>query len=69
VTFWINISTNPITGVEKNKLGVWTKVAFVFNKHAPDGVAKKTSKVGNARQNHVTPLVSQWCAFVVETYQ
>jgi len=25
--------------------------------------------VCNARQNHATPLVSQWCAFVVETYQ
>jgi len=45
VKSWINVSTNPITTVDQKMSGFWTKVSFVFNQHAANVVAKKTSKV------------------------
>ena len=69
VKSWINVSTNPITGADQKLAGFWTKVASIFNQHAPDSASKRTGKVCNARWNRAAPLVSKWCACVGQAYR
>ena len=63
------MSTNPITEADQKLAGFWTKVANIFNQHAPDGASKRTGKVCNARWNRAASLVSKWCACVGQAYQ
>ena len=66
---WINVSTSPLTRADQKKFGFWTKVAYVFNQNAPNGAAKKASKMLNFSWNRATPLVSKWQGCVVEAYR
>ena len=49
VKSWIIVSTNPITKVDQKLASFWTKVAYTFNQHIPDGVTKRMGKVCNVR--------------------
>jgi len=69
VESWINVSTNPITGVDHKKSGFWNKVAIAFNRYALEGATKRTGKICNAHWNRASPLVSKWCGSIVEAYR
>ena len=69
VKSWINVSTDPVTGVDQKKSSFWTKVAFAFNQAALSGSAKKTAKTPNSRWNRAAPLVSNFSGCVGEAYR
>jgi len=56
VTSWINVSTNPLIGADQKKTGFWTKIASAYNQHAPDGAAKRSAKVCNARVGKISTM-------------
>ena len=63
------MSTNPLIGADKKKMGFWTKITSAYNQHAPDGATKRGVKLCNSRWNRAAPLVSKWTACVGQAYR
>jgi len=61
----INVSTNPLTVADQKKSSFWTKVAYVYNQNAPNGFAKKASKMLNSLWNWEL----HWCPSDVDVWR